>query len=234
MLLSDVLSFFFNHDEEWGSYSITKAGTIVLAILILVLMIGAAFLTSRKQRNVRLSAKTLAFAGVGLALSFATSYVKIIPMPYGGSVTLFSMLFICLIGYWYGVKIGFITALAYSVLQFFQDGGSYILDPFQVCCDYFFAFTALGITGFFKGKKYNMLIVGYWIAIIMRGVFHTIGGYIYWMEYMPENFPASLSAIYPIVYNYSYILLEGILTTILLVLPPVKKALRKVQQIATN
>ena len=79
-----------------------------------------------------------------------------------------------------------------------------------------------------------MLIVGYWIAIIMRGVFHTIGGYIYWMEYMPENFPASLSAIYPIVYNYSYILLEGILTTILLVLPPVKKALRKVQQIATN
>ena len=49
---------------------------------------------------------------------------------------------------------------------------------------------------------------------------------------MPENFPQSLAAIYPIVYNYSYILAEGVLTVIILLLPPVKKALVQVKKIA--
>ena len=34
------------------------------------------------------------------------SYIRVFKMPWGGSVTLCSMLFICLIGYWYGVKTG--------------------------------------------------------------------------------------------------------------------------------
>ena len=59
----------------------------------------------------------------------------------------------------------------------------------------------------------------------MRGAFHSLGGYLYWMDYMPENFPQSLTSLYPIVYNYSYILAEGILTIIVIMLPPVQKAL---------
>ena len=46
------------------------------------------------------------FSAAALALGFITSYVKIIDMPWGGSVTLCSMLFITLIGYWYGPKVG--------------------------------------------------------------------------------------------------------------------------------
>ena len=47
------------------------------------------------------------------------------------------------------------------------------------------------------------------MAVIARGAFHALGGYLYWMSYMPDNFPKSLTAIYPIVYNYSYLLAEG-------------------------
>ena len=52
------------------------------------------------------------------------------------------------------------------------------------------------------------------------------------MDYMPDNFPKSLSAVYPIIYNYSYILAEGVLTLIVISLPPVKKALARVKMMA--
>ena len=92
-------------------------------------------------------------------------------------------------------------------------------------------FAALGVAGFF-GKKKNGLLIGYIVAVLARGFFHTLGGYLYWMDYMPENFPQSLKALYPIIYNYSYLLAEGVLTVILISLPPVKKALQTVARTA--
>ena len=165
-------------------------------------------------------------AGISLALAFITSFIRF-QMPMGGEVTLFSMFFICFVGYLYGVNVGLITAFAYGILQFIHSGGSYFLSPFQICCDYFFAFTALGITGFWYQKK-DGLIKGYVVACLVRGLFHTIGGYIYWMDYMPEWFPKSISWLYSIVYNYSYILAEMILTLIILNIPPVKNAIMRV------
>lgn len=221
-----------DYDSEWGSYSLTQNGMIALVVLMLAIMLIAAFLFDRKQKSPKFSAKQLAFSGAALALGFITSYIKY-EMPFGGSVTLFSMLFICLIGYWYGIKVGMFAAIAYSILQFLQSGGSYFLTPFQVCCDYFFAFAALGLTGFFANQKRGLL-KGYLLAVFVRGLFHTIGGYLYWMDYMPESFPKSLTVIYPIVYNYSYLIIEGVITVIIISLPPVKRALAKIKEIAIS
>lgn len=206
-----------------GYFALTKAGYIVLAILILLIMLLTAFVADQKQGAKKVSAKQLAFSGIALALAFITSYIKY-EMPMGGSVTLFSMFFICYVGYRFGIKVGLLTAFSYSILQFIQSGGSYFLTPFQTCCDYFFAFTALGISGFWYKKKHG-LTIGYLCACMLRGLFHTIGGYMYWMDYMPDSFPKSLAALYPIIYNYSYILIEMVITLIIINLPPVKKAL---------
>lgn len=73
------------------------------------------------------------------------------------------------------------------------------------------------------------LIKGYLLAVFARGAFHSLGGYLYWMSYMPENFPKSLTAIYPIVYNYSYLLAEAVLTVIILSIPAVSKALNQIK-----
>src|SRR5699024_11917622 len=40
-------------------------------------------------------------------------------------------------------------------------------------------------------------------SVIARGAFHALGGYLYWMDYMPDNFPQSLRSLYPILYNRS-------------------------------
>ncbi|MBQ8189651.1 MAG: energy-coupled thiamine transporter ThiT [Lachnospiraceae bacterium] len=213
-----------------GYYALTTGGYTALVILLIVVMLITAFIVDKKQTTKKINAKQLAFAGIALALAFVTSYIKY-ELPMGGSVTLFSMFFICYVGYLYGVKVGLLTAFAYSILQFIQSGGTYFLTPFQVCCDYFFAFTALGLAGIWLGKKHG-LTIGYIVACLLRGLFHTIGGYIYWMDYMPEWFPKSLTSVYSIVYNYSYILVEMIITLIIINLPPVKKALEKVKTLA--
>jgi len=141
------------------------------------------------------------------------------------------MFFVTFVGFMFGPGVGFAAAFVYGILQFIQGGGSYMLSLFQVCCDYILAFAALGASGFFKNKKHG-LVTGYIVAVILRGVFHSIGGYLYWMDYMPEDFPASLTAIYPIVYNFAYLIPEMIITVIVISLPPVRKALMRVRDMA--
>ena len=176
-----------------------------------------------------MSTKQLVFCAMAMALAFITSYIKLWEMPWGGSITLCSMLFIVLVGNWYGVGAGILVGLAYGILQFIQE--PYVLSFFQVCCDYFLAFAALGAAGFFA-KSRNGLVKGYILGVFLRGVFHVLGGYLYWMDYMPDNFPQALAFAYPIIYNYSYLLAEGAITVILLSLPPVKKALEQVKTLA--
>ena len=230
------MSNFINTED--GYFSLTQTGTICIGVLIVLLIVLSAFLRKKpvegeeeKKEKKGFSARQIVFCAAALALGFATSYIKVFSMPFGGSVTLCSMLFVVLIGYWYGPEVGLMSGFAYGFLEFAQDGGSYILSPMQACMDYIFAFAALGLSGFFYQKK-NGLIKGYILAILVRGLFHTIGGYLYWMDYMPDNFPKSLAAIYPIVYNYSYILAEAVITLIVISLSPVKKALARVRMMA--
>ena len=72
------------------------------------------------------------------------------------------------------------------------------------------------------------------MAVIARGAFHALGGYLYWMDYMPDNFPQSLRSLYPILYNYSYLLAEGVITVIILCIPAVIKGLNRVKRIALD
>ena len=224
------MSLFFYFDE--GYYYPTTAGTVLLVVLAAAALILAAviFGKSRDRKEAKpFSIKRLTFSAMAIALAYVTSYIRLFDLPYGGSVTLFSMLFICLVGYWYGPKAGLLTGFAFSILQFLQQ--PYILTPLQVCLDNFFAFTALGLSGFFRNMK-NGLVIGYIAGALARGLCHTIGGYLFWMSYMPDNFPQSLAAVYPIVYNYSYIVLEAVITVIILSIPAVKSAMKKVRELA--
>lgn len=231
------MSEFITFVEEDGAYALTGKGTVAvyvltgLMVLIIIAGIAAAYRKGKTQdasapASGQITTRQLVFSAVSLAIAFPLSYVKILDMPWGGSVTLCSMFFVTLIGSWFGAGVGFAAAFAYSLLQFIQGGSSYMLSPMQVGLDYLFAFTALGASGFFKGKK-NGLIIGYIVAILLRGLLHSIGGYLYWMDYMPEEFPKALAFAYPVIYNYSYILIEGFLTVVILLLPPVKKALQR-------
>lgn len=210
---------------------LTTAGYAVSIVAGILLFLATLYFAGRQSEKHKVTTRQLVFSAVAIALAFVTSYIKIFSLPWGGSVTLCSMLFIVLVANWYGVQAGITVGLAYGILQFLQE--PYVLSFFQVCCDYIFAFAALGVAGFFA-KKNHGLLKGYIVAVIARGAFHALGGYLYWMSYMPDNFPKSLTAIYPIAYNYSYLLAEGIITVILISIPAVAKALDNVKKLATE
>lgn len=167
--------------------------------------------------------KKLVYSAMGIALAMITSYIKLWEMPMGGSVTLLSMLFICLIGYWFGPKYGIITGIAYGLLQFIID--PYMLSLPQVLFDYPLAFGALGLSGLFSDKKYGLQI-GYIVGVLGRFVFSTLSGVIFFASYAPEGMNPW---VYSAAYQGSYLGAEGIVTLIIISIPPVTKALKLIR-----
>ncbi len=220
--------FSFLVNAEGGLTAAGYAACVAAGIMLFLLAIYFAGKSSEKNR---MSTKQLIFCAASMALAFVTSYIKIFEMPWGGSVTLCSMLFIVMAANWYGVKTGVLVGLAYGILQFIQE--PYVLSLFQVCCDYVLAFAALGVAGFFA-RSPKGLIKGYAAAVLARGAFHALGGYLYWMSYMPDNFPQSLKGVYPIVYNYSFLLVEALITAAVISVPAVSSALNQVKRTAVS
>ena len=209
---------------------LTTAGYGLFVFMAFAALIAAGAIAGKVSGR-KMTAKALAYCALGIALAEVTSYIKVFALPFGGSVTLFSMLFIVLIANWYGAGTGILAGFVYGILQFMQE--PYFLSVLQVCCDYLLAFAALGLAGFFYKKKHG-LVIGYIVGVLGRGVFNALAGYLFWMEYMPENFPKSLAALYPVIYNFSFILAEAVLTLIVINIPAVRNALNRVRMMAVD
>lgn len=223
------MSFFVTKVVEDGSttYSITNAGYIVLIVLMAALVIGAGFIGKKEQAK-KINTKSMVFAGLAMALAVVASKIKFLDLPMGGSVTLFSMLFICLIGYWYGLKVGMMTSIAYSFLQLIMD--PYIISLPQMLLDYMFAFGALGLSGLFTNKKHG-LIKGYALGVAGRYICSVLSGVIFFGMYAPETMSP---LVYSLGYNGVTIGVEGILTLVVIAIPPVAHAFTYVKGFATD
>lgn len=227
-----MLDFFaFSTMDSWeqDAFQLTTAGMIAVVVLMVALIALAVILQPKEIRSRAFTTKQLVFSAVAMALATVASMLKLFEMPLGGSVTPFSMLFIVLIGYWYGPKAGLMTGFAYGLLQFVLDPIFYSVP--QMIVDYPLAFGALGVSGFFFQKKYGLLI-GYIVGISARFVFAWLSGVLFFAAYAEGS---GMSApIYSLAYNGSYIFTEGILTLVILSLPPVSKALLQVKRMAAE
>ena len=134
-------------------------------------------------------------------------------MPFGGQVTLVSMLPVVLISYRHGIRWGLVAGLGYAMIEMllgaktvaaaFQPGyfgdGTMIVNALLMCLlDYLVAFTVLGIGGCFRNRIANKgvgLMCGALVALGARYVSHIASGYILfsgWAEWFftQEGFPA--------------------------------------------
>ena len=230
-----LLSYFATEiiDQEYGNYfNLTPAGYGLLVAVMLVLLLGACYISGRKQEKQGgplIGTKQLVTCAAAMALAMVTSYLKLFDLPYGGSVTLFSMLFICLIGYWFGLKTGLMAACAYGILQLVVD--PYIISIPQMLTDYLFGFGALGLSGLFCNKKHG-LVKGYLVGVTGRFFFTFLSGVIFFGYYAADY---GMSApVYSLVYNGSYIGAEAVLTFVLLAIPSVQKGLSHIKALANS
>lgn len=134
-------------------------------------------------------------------------------MPFGGQVTIVSMLPVVLISYRHGVKWGLVSGAAYALLEMvigaktvaaaFQPGyfgeGTLLLNAFLMCLlDYLVAFTVLGLGGCFRSRIQNpgvSLVCGSLAALGLRYLAHILSGFILFRGYAEwfftqEGFPA--------------------------------------------
>ena len=241
--------FYETVTDEWGgiTYVPTALGNVLLALLILALLGGAvAFARAHGRRRAevgdaaapaasrspagkaggRLTVRQLVFCAMAMALGTVLSNIKLFSFPNGGSVTLLSMLVICLPGYLFGLGAGLLTGVAYGVLQLLID--PYVLFPVQLVVDYLLAFGALGLSGLFSRSR-NGLIKGYLAAVLGRYVFAVLSGWLFFGAYAWEGWDP---LPYSLAYNATYIFSEAAVTIAVLLLPPVKKAVASVRKAA--
>ena len=164
---------------------------------------------TNKTRRLTESAMLLA---VAIVLELV-SKMFIPEMPFGGQITLVSMLPVVLISYRHGMKWGLVSAFAYALLEMaigtktvmaaFQPGyfgdGVLIANALIMCLlDYVVAFTVLGLGGLFRNKIPNSgvaLMTGSVVALGARYIAHIASGYILFAGYAQwfftqEGFPA--------------------------------------------
>ena len=209
-------------DLEGGGFYPTTLGNIILLVVICILFIALLAISGSKKK---VNAKQLSFSAVAMTMAVVTSIYTIYELPFGGSVTLFRMFFICFIGYLYGTKAGIITGVAYGILDFILK--PYAITLVQPLLDYPIAFGCLGLAGVFSKSKYG-IIKGYLLGVAGRYICHVLTGIIYFYE----SADGKNVVLYSLTYNASYIVPEAILTIIILSIPAVRQSLVVVKKMA--
>ena len=165
-------------ENNWGTDVLSSLGLYLSAIFVAAAVVVFAFVADRSKRPV--DTRTITFAAVCVALSFALSYVRIFKMPMGGSITFASMLPIMLFAFMFGSRKGVLVGLIYAILQAIQD--PWIIHPAQFVLDYAVAFAAIGLTGcirdlgLFKGNMRAQFALGATIASFIRFISHYFAG----------------------------------------------------------
>ena len=171
-----------------------------------------------KQNN---NLKSLVLCSILVALAAALGMIKLLHLPYGGSITLLSMLACTLCGYYCGLAKGLTAGLALGLLNLVL--GGYVVHPVQLVLDYFLAFTALGLSGLtYKWK--NGLISGYIIGVCGRFVCSFLSGYIFFAEYAPEGMNP---IVYSLIYNFICFGVEALITVIIISIPVINNFFKR-------
>ncbi len=153
-------------------------------------------------------------SAVMIALATILSLFKLVDLPYGGSITLASMLPILLIAYRFGTAWGLLTGFVHGVVQFVL--GTSVLSHFSsamsvaaiILFDYFLAFAVIGLGGLFKKciKQQNLaLCTGAVLVGVLRYICHVISGCTVWAGL---SIPTAGALTYSLVYNATYMIPE--------------------------
>lgn len=163
-----------------------------------------------KHKNLR----ALCEGAIMVALAQVLGYLKISPLPNGGSIS-FVMLPIFIYCARWGLSRGLIASFSLGVLQFLLDGG-FSIGWQSIVGDYILAYGVLGLAGLFRKQKYGFFY-GTILGSVARFLVAWVVGATLWAEYMPEEFfGMSMTSpwLYSALYNGSYILLCAALSLV--------------------
>lgn len=200
-------------------YLLLGAAALFIALLVI------AIITAKKNKN-ELSEKVnptraLVYGALCVSLSFVLSYFKLFSMPFGGSITLASMLPVVMYASFFGPAYGFAAAFAYALLQVAQ--GAWIVHWAQFILDYFVAFTCLGLASLFPKKlPLGMAVSGFsrmFVSVLSGVIFFADAG----LDYGIAN-----PWVYSIAYNGLTIGVDTVICIIIACIPAFSRMLNRV------
>lgn len=192
-------------------------GSLIAVLLLAVVL----FIISKRTRY---NTKLLAYGALAIAVSFVLSYVRIVKLPFGGSVTLASMLPMFVFAYIAGPRAGMAAGLCYGMLQFIQD--TYFVHWAQFLLDYPIAFAMLGLAGLYRNKLY----IGALAGSAARFFCHFVSGVVFFASYAGDQ----NVFLYSFLYNISYILPDAAICLVVLLFPQVRSMVDRIRDEASG
>lgn len=190
-------------NEKSSMYLAVTIATAVLMGLVLLTISGGEKSTTTE----------IVYAAVCIAVSFALSYIRILKLPQGGSITIASLVPIAVYSYKFGVKKGIMCCFIYGLLQALQD--PWIVHPLQFFLDYPLAFSAVGLTGLFRNRKFTSkkiniaatALAGFIIALVGRYLCHVIAGTVFFGSY-GADYGVDSAVAWGFIYN-AFVFADG-------------------------
>ncbi|MEM4704675.1 MAG: energy-coupled thiamine transporter ThiT, partial [Candidatus Bathyarchaeia archaeon] len=143
--------------------------------------------SKRAISQTRILAEIIIFA----ALSAGLYAIRPYSLPYGGSITLGSMIPVMWLALRRGVIVGFISGVIFGLIALPIDimllPYSPITNPIQVFLEYPIAFGALGLAGIFHKSSVTFATAGVGISIFVKFLLHVIAGVIFWSWSIPPD-----------------------------------------------
>lgn len=172
-----------------------------------------------KKKSVNIS--RLTESAMMIAIATLLSMAKLIDMPYGGSVTMASMLPLVILAYRRGLGWGLLSGFAYGAIQFalgtenigYLPAKSIVYVTVMILADYLLAFAALGFGGIFRKackRQATALALGSVLVALLRFGCHVIGGWTVWAAF--DLSKAGL--LYSLSYNATYMIPEMLILVV--------------------
>ncbi len=185
---------------------VSSLALYVSAALLVCALVAVALFVGKKDKK-GFDSKSVTYAGICIAISFALSYLRLVRMPQGGSITPASILPLMIYSYMFGVKKGIFVGFTYGLLQGIQD--PYVLHPAQFLLDYPVAYACIGLAGIFSHTKsmqkypQTQIALGGVIAGLSRFLMHFLSGVFAFGTFAPEG---TSPALYSLGYQAGYVL----------------------------
>ncbi|MEW6524987.1 MAG: energy-coupled thiamine transporter ThiT [Bacillota bacterium] len=155
----------------------------------------------------KLTTRVLVESAFMIALASVLSMIKVYEAPYGGSVTLGSMIPILYLALRHGTGVGLFAGIVYGLVQLVL--GPYVVHPVQFLLDYPIAFGLLGLAGLTPLRP----AAGAALGVGGRFIAHWLAGVVFFAHFAPEGLSP---ALYSALYNGTYLLPELVVSTVVL------------------
>ncbi|HHW69867.1 MAG TPA: energy-coupled thiamine transporter ThiT [Clostridiales bacterium] len=167
----------------------------------------------QNQKTSMSNTRMLVEGGIMIAMAQALSYVKLFQMPYGGSVTLGSMVPIFIFALRWGTGKGVVVGALYGILQYML-GPKWSTHPIAIMLDYPIAYGCLGLAGLFskKSKNFKNVFLGIFLGTFCRFISHVISGMIFFRSSFPEGMNP---LVYSILYNGGFLSVDMAITLLI-------------------